>query len=225
MVDLLAQVPVAEVVKRDVVRRMDGAERFYHGLDHLALLWRRHRRYGAAEGLLEEPIATLIASAILFHDCIYDVRRFDSEERSARHWLASSHDSGLAEADRLWVADTIRATKAHLAYQPSAAFRRSDAAGEVDAPQHESDATLRERARVWVLDLDLTPLGEEPAVFDENSRLLRRETPHLDDAASAQMRLRFLGLFAEAPTIYRTATLAAAFEAQARRNIALTCGA
>ena len=41
------------------------------------------------------------------------------------------------------------ATKDHLAYAP-------------DAKAASAEARLRERARAWVLDLDLTPLGEPP---------------------------------------------------------------
>ncbi len=218
LVDLLARVPVGAAAKADVVARMGGTDRFYHGLDHLAVLWRRHRRYGAAEGLHGEATDALVASAILFHDCIYDARRSDSEELSAEHWLRLSGGAGLAEADRAWVADTIRATRAHLSYQPSAAFA-SGAAG-----RFPPEAVLRERARVWLLDLDLTPLGEEPAAFADNGVLLRREVPHLSEAEWDRAQLRFLASFRAVPRIYRSATLNAAFEAQARRNIAQACG-
>ena len=109
----------------------------------------------------------------------------------------------MSDEDRRWVADTIRATADHLAY-----------------PDPAADAPLRERARLWLLDLDLTPLGEADADFDRNTELLRCEVPHLSEAQYDAGRLGFLRKIAAAPRVYRTPTLAAEFEAQARANFA-----
>ena len=200
---LLARVPASDAAKAELAAMMESPDRHYHGVGHLALLWRRHRQYGAAEGFTAPEIETLIASAIAYHDCVYERGRRDNEERSAEVWLRASEASGLSNADRRWVADTIRATADHLAY-----------------PDPGEAPSLRERARLWVLDLDLTPLGESEAEFDRNTQLLRLEVPHLTDAQYDDGRLAFLRKFAAAPRVYRTPTLAAVFEAQARANIA-----
>ena len=42
--DLFRHVPLAPSVLRDVQRRMCGPRRQYHTLDHLAVMWHRHRR-------------------------------------------------------------------------------------------------------------------------------------------------------------------------------------
>jgi predicted metal-dependent HD superfamily phosphohydrolase len=73
---------------------------------------------------------------------------------------------------------------------------------------------------VWVLDLDLTPLGEADGDFDRNTELLRLEVPHLTEAQYDAGRLGFLRKLSDAPRVYRTPTLAAQFEAQARANFA-----
>ncbi len=200
---LLARVPLPNRAKSELSAMMESDERHYHGVGHLALLWRRHRLYAAAEGLDSPEIETLIAGAIAYHDCVYERGRRDNEERSADVWMRASAGASLSEQDRDWVADTIRATADHLAY-----------------PDPAADAPLRERARVWVLDLDLTPLGEADADFDRNTELLRLEGPHLTDAQYDAGRLGFLRRLSDAPRVYRTPTLAAKFEAQARANFA-----
>jgi predicted metal-dependent HD superfamily phosphohydrolase len=200
---LLARVPLNDRAKSELTAMMETEGRHYHGVGHLALLWRRHRLYAAAEGLTAPEIETLIACAIAYHDCIYERGRRDNEERSAEVWMRASAGTPLSDEDRNWVADTIRATADHLAY-----------------PDPAADSPLRERARVWVLDLDLTPLGETDADFDRNTELLRLEDPHLSDAQYDVGRLGFLRKISDAPRVYRTSTLAAQFEAQARANFA-----
>jgi predicted metal-dependent HD superfamily phosphohydrolase len=200
---LLARVPLPPRAKSKLTAMMETDDRHYHGVGHLALLWRRHRLYAAAEGLDASGVETLIACAIAYHDCVYERGRRDNEERSAEVWMRASAGSSLSDDDRAWVADTIRATADHLAHADPA-----------------ETAPLRERARVWVLDLDLTPLGEADADFDRNTELLRLEVPHLTDAQYDAGRLGFLRKISDAPRVFRTPTLAAEFEAQARANFA-----
>jgi len=200
---LLARVPLPQSAKSELATMMESDERHYHGVNHLALLWRRHRLFAAAEGLTAPEIETLIACAIAYHDCVYARGRRDNEERSAEVWMRASAGSALSDEDREWIAETIRATADHLAY-----------------PDPGADAPSRERARVWVLDLDLTPLGEADGDFDRNTELLRLEVPHLTEAQYDAGRLGFLRKLSDAPRVYRTPTLAAQFEAQARANFA-----
>jgi predicted metal-dependent HD superfamily phosphohydrolase len=200
---LLARVPLDDRAKSELTAMMESDERHYHGVNHLALLWRRHRLYAPAEGLDAPEIETLIACAIAYHDCVYARGQRDNEEQSAEVWMRASAAAPLPDDDRRWVADTIRATADHLAY-----------------PDPAANAPLRERARAWVLDLDLTPLGEADADFDRNTELLRLEVPHLTDAQYDAGRLGFLRKISAAPRVYRTPTLAARFEAQARANFA-----
>ena len=87
-------------------------------------------------------------------------------------------------------------------------------------PPASAKARLRERARVWMLDLDLTPLGEPPDVFDDNTRRLREESRHLSDEQWRASMLAFQRHLLAAPRIYRSPELAAIYEAAARRNLA-----
>ncbi len=195
--DLLAHLPVPEAAREALTRRMAGPGRHYHGVGHLALLWARYREYGPAAGLGDAATARRMACAIAWHDAVYEPQRRDNEARSAALWREAAGEAGLAVEEVEWVAGTILATADHLGYR----------AGPVDG------------ARVLMLDLDLTPLGEAPEVFDRNTALLRAEYVHLDEASWRAGRRAFLAGLREVAGLYRTPVIAAAFEAQARRNI------
>ena len=185
---------------------MNGPTRLYHGVAHLETLWKRHLQYCRKARLSDSGIKTLIACAIAFHDSVYDYMGADNEERSAKYWLRASAGSRLSEEDRQWVADTIRATADHLGY-------KSGATGSSKA------ARTRERARLWMLDLDLTPLGERPEIFAHNTQLLRSEAADMTDSQWNESLRKFYQRFLDAPNIYRFAELAEIFESQARRNL------
>ena len=200
MLDHLLQTAGLDVPARaELVRLMGAPERHYHGIGHLGVLWSRHRRFSPGTQFATAEASRLVACAVAFHDAVYDPLRSDNETRSAALWRQAV-PAGLTADQVAWVAETIEATADHLAF--------SDAATEAG------------QLRLWMLDLDLTPLGERPSVFLRNSHALRREFAALDDAQWHRQRTAFLGALQAAPQIYRSPPLAAAFEQQARENIA-----
>ena len=210
--ELLDSIPVSASAKARLTKAMTDDSRWYHNVSHIAQLWRRHRRYGHAEGLVSPAIERLIASAIAFHDCVLDPSRRDNEERSAVVWMRASVGAALEKHDREWVAETIRATRDHLSYEPRFDIEARD-------PPEGASKQLRERARIWVLDLDLTPIGSSEEIFDRNTAWLRREASHLSEADWRAGQASFLGRLIKAPHIFRTPTLANVYEQPARRNI------
>ena len=70
-----------------------------------------------------------------------------------------------------------------------------------------------------MLDFDLTPIGECPAIFARDTQRLRAEHKHLDAAAWNRKRLGFLAQLATAPRLFRTSVIADAFEAPAQANL------
>jgi predicted metal-dependent HD superfamily phosphohydrolase len=202
--DLLRTARLPTHARLDLLRRMGSPRRHYHGLDHLAALWVRHKRYGLGTPFVSRRLSRLIACAILFHDAVYDPIRTDNEARSAGLWEKSA-PADLPQRDVVWVANTIRATADHLAPRPA--------------------RTLRQRARRWMLDLDLTPLGDEPELFDRNTRALRTEYRHLPDAEWERQRTAFLHKLQTAPGLYHSHPIAAVFASRARRNLAREVGA
>lgn len=199
--DLLAIVPVDEKAKQEVHHLLRGADRFYHGVEHVTLLWQRHCENAQEAGFARSRQSRLVACAILFHDCVYAAERTDNEEQSALVWLKASRAGGMDDNDRTWIADTIRATRNHLTYATTSA----------------SDD--QEDLRLWLLDLDLSPLGEVPEVFDHNVALLRAESPHLSETAFQAAHRSTIQRFAALPRIYRNPVLSARFEAPAQRNL------
>lgn len=197
---LLAFLRVGDVAKADLEQRMREPERHYHTMQHLQLLWSRHLMYGA-EFSVSDECNHLIAYAIAYHDAVYVAGAKDNEMRSAELWLeVADNISGLDAADRAWVAETIRATADHLGSAVTGANDR------------------RAAARQWVLDLDLTPLGEAPEVFDANMTLLAAEM-RLETAAAQRADLyAAIERFSAARPLYRSAPIAAAFEKPAQDN-------
>jgi predicted metal-dependent HD superfamily phosphohydrolase len=198
--DLLDAVELPPKVRADLLRRMAAPWRGYHGLRHLAVLWERHQRYGRTGPMRRPRVARLIAAAILFHDAVLVPGAEDNELRSAQLWRqAARRLRHFTPAEIAWVAGTIQATADHL-----------------NAPMPHGERGV---ARLWMLDLDLSPIGEEAEVFDRNGRGLRAECRHLDDASFAEVQRAFLARIGAAPRLLRHPRLHAAFEQRARANI------
>lgn len=196
--DLLAAVPVPPRAKLHLLACMAEPHRHYHGISHLDVLWRRHRSLWSFSGL-DEALDRRIACAIAFHDSVFEFGAKDNEIRSAEFWLCASAESALSEAERSWVADTIVATADH------------------DAARCDLRDPLA-RARQWLLDLDLSPLGENCDDFDTNVALLRAEAMSLtDDEWEISLR-RSLQHFAGMQPLYRSDIIARLFSEPAKRN-------
>ncbi len=203
--DLLAAVPVSDTARADLRRRMAAPGRHYHGPGHLALLWTRHLALGRGSDLHGPRLARLVASAIAFHDAVLEPGRADNERASAALWREEAADAAVPAEEVEWVAGTIQATADHLA--------------SAEAILAEGAPAPLARARLWVLDLDLSPLGEPPGVFARNTELLRLERPDLDEGSWRRLLHAFLARLHAAPRLYRTPAVRAAFEARAKANI------
>ena len=134
---LLARVPLPNRAKSELTAMMESDERHYHGVGHLALLCaapsplRGRRRPDRARDRNLDRVRDRLSRLRL--------RARAARQRGAiRSGLAArERGSAASEQDRNWVAETIRPTADDLAY-----------------PDPAADAPLRERARMWVLDLE-----------------------------------------------------------------------
>ena len=149
------------------------------------------REFDSVHELAMNPRA--IELAIWFHDVVYDGRRTDNEERSAE--LA---DARLA---LLGVGDVFRGE-----------VRRLILLTRHDGEPPDVDGKL-------IVDIDLASLARPAEVFDQNTRLIRREYPHVGEAEFARGRREMLGRFLARPRIYYTDVFFERYEQRARENL------
>ncbi|HEX8430269.1 MAG TPA: hypothetical protein VF625_03240 [Longimicrobium sp.] len=174
-----------------VCARYGEPPRAYHNLDHVAACLAL-----AAETRALQRAPAEVELAIWYHDAIYDARRADNEEASAR--LAVEELGTLPPAALAKVRDHILATR------------------------HPSDPTDAD-SRVMV-DIDLAILAAEPAAFDEYERGVRSEYAWVPGFLFRRNRVRFLRQLLAAEHIYLTEHFRARFEERARANIRRSLG-
>lgn len=185
---------VPEAVLHDLRRRHAEPHRRYHAWAHiealLALFEERRDHLG-------DPDAVLLA--ILFHDAIYDLRAQDNEARSAR-LLEAADLPGVSVGTRARAVRMIEATAGH--HIPN------------DAPAGDV-GDLAE-----FLDMDLSILGAPDAVFDRYEADIRAEYAFVPEWEFRAGRRRILQGLLDRPRLYLSDWGRAAFEAQARANLA-----
>jgi predicted metal-dependent HD superfamily phosphohydrolase len=131
--------------------------------------------------------------AIWFHDAVYDPTRADNEERSADVAAEAMNATGVGPTAVQEVVEMILATK----------HNRASASG---------DAAV-------LLDIDLSILGQPPAVFDVYEQAIRCEYAFVDQKDFNRGRANILRRFLDRKTIYSTHYMQTRYEAQARQNL------
>lgn len=203
--DLLSLLPVGDLARDDLARRMRAPDRFYHNDEHIGSMWSCNRAWARDAGLDNTAAQCKLACAIAFHDSVLVPSRSDNERRSAELWLEVSRDGLLSAEDKLAVTTMIEATANH-------------------GDRGMLDLSTREfgRETQWLLDLDLMSLGATRDVFERNTQSLRREAQHLDDSRwRDSLRYFFERLLASDP-LYRCRPTADRFEVVARENMKRT---
>jgi predicted metal-dependent HD superfamily phosphohydrolase len=150
------------------------------------------------------PVSRLVADplvlelAIWFHDVIYDTHAGDNELRSAELAGELLGSAGL-ESDRLvTVRELIMATR-H------------------DEPVPSGDAA-------WMVDIDLTILGQPRARYARFEEQIRAEYAWVAPATYSAERTRVLERFLRRPRLFQTVRFADRYEATARANLAWAIG-
>ncbi len=199
----LADQPHAQTMFLDLLNHLRvGADARATLIAMLREPWRRYHSAGHV-GLLwdrhlahgGDPTDAVAAHAIAYHDAVYAVGARDNEARSAELWRA--HAAHLPDDLRDKVAHAIMATADHAAIH-----------GDPDA--------------CWLVDLDLTPLGEPWPQFLANGHALRVEAGVVAGEPIPGQVAFLRGLLA-LPRIYRSDrhddAIASVYEASARINL------
>jgi predicted metal-dependent HD superfamily phosphohydrolase len=173
----------------EVAARYLEPHRAYHTPHHLRECF---ALFAEARPLCEHPGE--VALALFLHDAVYEPRRRDSEEASARWARQLVQEAGAGPGVVERVCELILATK-H------------------DAKPAGGDAAV-------LVDIDLAILGADPVRFDEYEAQVRREYAHVPDLLFRPGRGKILEGFLARPSIYSTPYFKDRFEARARENIA-----
>ena len=166
--------------------------RAYHTFEHIfECLHELSLNYGH-----EPKIFLPVEAALWFHDIIYDVRRTDNEELSAKLAASTLIKMGQSAEFAEEVAELIVWTK-HL---------------DNKVPEDYYWAQL-------VLDIDLAKLGKPAPEFIDYERKIRREYDWVPENVFFENRARILRLFLNRPRIYLTSRFFKRYEKQARENL------
>jgi predicted metal-dependent HD superfamily phosphohydrolase len=177
----------------------------YHVLDELLLAYSSAGRYYHTLTHIRDCLSFFdqtnflavqpeeVEIAIWFHDAVYDSRSSDNEQKSAGWAEAVIHRAGLGEAIANRVAACILATRHH-------------------------DEVTDDDARLLV-DIDLSILGRDPAVFWQYEEDIRREYAWVPGDVFRQERRKLLERFLDRRHIYYHPPYRERFEASARTNL------
>lgn len=147
-----------------------------------------------AHGVADRPAFLL---ALLFHTAVFDRTRPGATEEAIA--LMRTRLGRTDPPARLERAEAL--IRAWMRQEPP----------ETDDPSLRGDAAL-------LLDMDNAVLGEDEPAYDAYEAAIRREHPHLSDAAWADGRASSLRLLLWRERLFRTDRFFLAHERRARRN-------
>ncbi|MDO8504401.1 MAG: N-methyl-D-aspartate receptor NMDAR2C subunit [Candidatus Liptonbacteria bacterium] len=164
-----------------------------------------HRAYHTLEHIVNcldefEQVQHLVGNpnavefALWYHDAIYNTKAKDNEEKSAELAVGAAKRTSLPGNLGQSAANLILATKhAEIPADPDSRF---------------------------LVDIDLSILGQSEDRFDEYERQIRKEYAWVPEDAFVSGRGAILKSFLGRPSIYSTEFFRNKYEAQARLNIA-----
>lgn len=174
---------------REIVGGYTESGRHYHTLDHLANMF---DHFDAQLDAFQDPEA--VSFAIFYHDIIYNPRRKDNEEQSARVASKKLAELGVAASRIERCHAHILATKAHQLHE-------------------DPDTNL-------LLDIDLGVLGANWDQYEVYARQVRKEYAIYPGFLYRKGRRKVLKYFLEKAQIYQTTAFQDSHEKVARENLA-----
>src|SRR3954470_1402872 len=172
-----------------LLSRYADVSRHYHDLSHLDEVLRNVD--DLADNARNPDVVRLAA---WFHDAVYDPRANDNEELSARLAQTTLVDMRVDDAVVEEVARLVRLTAEH------------------DPADDDPDAAV-------LCDADLAILAADKTRYAQYTAGVRAEYVHVPDDDFARGRSAVLRQLMSQPSLYRTPTAHAAWEANARANV------
>jgi predicted metal-dependent HD superfamily phosphohydrolase len=184
----------------------DGAAAYDEQLARYSEPWRKYHTlqhlrecivtFESAAHLATRPAE--VEAALWFHDAIYELRRSDNEEQSARLAEGVLSDAGAPREVGARVATLVLATK------------------HTGAPESADEQLL--------IDIDLSILGATESRFADYERQIREEYSFVPEVVFREKRRAILQSFIARPRIYSTQHFSGLLEQQARVNLARATG-
>lgn len=191
--DLLSFYSTDPSIKDNAFAMLEGRysekSRFYHNLSHVKALL---NLLATLDDKIQHQNA--IRFSTWFHDVVYDTKRNDNEEESARLTSEMLGKLQVSMETIEFVMDLILATKSHSGKNLSA------------------DAQL-------FLDADLSILGMHAETYQRYSQAIRAEYSWVPEPVYRSSRRKLLESFLARESIYFTDEMKERFEEQARKNI------
>lgn len=182
-----------DAVFRSLLASYNEPHRRYHTVQHLSECL---TAFAQSAHLASHPAE--VEAAIWFHDAIYDVRRHDNEERSAR-WAEAELKAACAPSETAERVSSLVLVTKHTAIP----------------------VTLDEQVLV---DIDLGILGASEDRFAEYEQQIRDEYAFVPIVIFGRKRRAILQSFLQRPRIYSTEHFHAALEQSARSNLQRAIG-
>jgi len=179
---------VPQAVFEKLIQAYSSTGRFYHNLTHLNHCFSIFDQTRFLAAYPEE-----VELAIWFHDVVYDTRRDDNEQRSAKWAEKVISQSGLSSSVAERVSDLILATRHR-------------------AEVWNTDTQL-------VADVDLSILGADPELFWRYERNIRKEYAWIPENLFKLRRTEILYSFLSCQYIYHHKQYRGMFEEKARFNL------
>ncbi|HEY4497078.1 MAG TPA: metal-dependent phosphohydrolase [Candidatus Paceibacterota bacterium] len=177
----------------DLVARYSEPHRRYHTLEHIVNML---REFAKVKAHASYPKA--VEFAIWFHDAIYDTRREDNEQASAKLAVEAVKKLGITNG----VFGDIFSPKVYELVLTT----------EYKRLPGDADEDL-------LADLDLATLASDPEIFDENMKKIREEYSWLSDEQFKWGRIMFMRNMLSRPRIYSSPRTREKYDARARANL------
>ncbi len=164
-------------------------DRYYHNLLHIKKMLDFSKRFSDKIEQYDD-----LCFAIWYHDIVYNPLSKTNEFDSAK--IAINHLNLLNYNNSEYVRHLIERTNSHFVH-------------------HKNETKVLK----LLLDLDLMSLGSKPEIYDNNTKMIRKEYKIVPDEKFNFGRIKFINNLLEAKFIFRTDYFKNNFEKQAKINL------